>query len=138
MAGVARPLADRHRVVRVDLLGHGRSDAPHESAAYAMERCTAQLAGVLDALAIPRAHLLGYSMGGRIALALAALHPGRVASAASRCCRPRIPPSAQRVRATTALTDRSNATVCASVSWMALPLFATQRRLSRRRRANSS
>jgi 2-succinyl-6-hydroxy-2,4-cyclohexadiene-1-carboxylate synthase len=134
MTGVATALADRHRVVRVDLLGHGHSDAPHETAAYAMERCTAQLAGVLDALAIPRAHLLGYSMGGRIALGLAALHPGRVASALLVGARAGFEDPAQR--AARARDDERMAGqierdgVPAFVEhWMALPLFATQRRL---------
>jgi len=134
MAGVATALADRHRVVRVDLLGHGRSDAPCEIAAYAMERCIAQLAGVLDALTIPRAHLLGYSMGGRIALALAALHPERVASALLVGARAGFEDPAER--AARAQDDESLADwierdgVPAFVEhWMALPLFATQRRL---------
>lgn len=134
MAGVATALADQHRVVRVDLLGHGRSDAPREHAAYEMARCTAQLVGVLDALAIPRAHLLGYSMGGRIALALAAFHPERVASALLVGARAGFEDPAER--AARALDDECLADrierdgVPAFVEhWMALPLFATQRRL---------
>ena len=75
-AGCAPP-----SVVRVDMLGHGRSDAPRELAAYAIGSLRRQLVAVLDALAIRRAHLLGYSMGGRLGLALAVLHPERVASA---------------------------------------------------------
>lgn len=134
MAGVAAALSDRHRVVRVDLLGHGRSDAPRELAAYAMARCTAQLAGALDALAIPRAHLLGYSMGGRVALALAAFHPERVASALLVGARAGFEDPAER--AARVLDDERLADqieregVPAFVErWMALPLFATQRRL---------
>lgn len=134
MAGVAAALADRHRVVRVDLLGHGRSDAPRELAAYAMARCTAQLAGVLDALAIPRAHLLGYSMGGRIALALAAFHPERVASALLVGARAGFEDPverAARARDDERLADQIERDgVPAFVEhWMALPLFSTQRRL---------
>jgi 2-succinyl-6-hydroxy-2,4-cyclohexadiene-1-carboxylate synthase len=134
MAGVAAALADRHRVVRVDLLGHGRSDAPRALAAYAMARCIAQLAGVLDALAIPRAHLLGYSMGGRIALAFAALDPERVASALLVGARGGFEDPAERAaraRDDERLADQIERDgVPAFVEhWMALPLFATQRRL---------
>jgi alpha/beta hydrolase fold len=38
----------------------------------------ADVAGLMDRLDLPRAHLLGISMGGRIAMALALVHPGRV------------------------------------------------------------
>ncbi len=134
MAGVAASLRDRYRVVRVDLVGHGGSDAPHDLAAYSIERCAAQLVRVLDALSIPRAHVLGYSMGGRVALALAALHPDRVASVVGIGARPGIEDPAERaarVRDDEALAARIERDgVPAFVEfWMALPLFATQRRL---------
>ena len=71
MSGIARELEDSYRVLAVDLVGHGSSDAPGAVAAYRMEACVAQLASLLDGLAIERAHWLGYSMGGRAALAFA-------------------------------------------------------------------
>ncbi|MCX5736977.1 MAG: 2-succinyl-6-hydroxy-2,4-cyclohexadiene-1-carboxylate synthase [Proteobacteria bacterium] len=134
MSGVAGALRDRHRVVRVDLVGHGRSDAPQHVAAYRIERCVAQLASVLDALTIPRAHVLGYSMGGRVALALAALLPARVASVLAIGARAGFEDPAERtarVRDDEALAARIERDgVPAFVDhWMALPLFATQQRL---------
>ncbi len=73
-------LRERHRTVAVDLLGHGRSDAPDDPAAWSMERCVRDLVRVLELAAGGRAHVLGYSMGGRIALQLAVSHPERVTS----------------------------------------------------------
>ena len=45
MAGVASQLDRAHRTLRVDLVGHGRSEAPSDPAHYEMERCIDQLLG---------------------------------------------------------------------------------------------
>ncbi|WP_017430396.1 alpha/beta fold hydrolase [Vreelandella jeotgali] len=67
----------QRRVVAVDLRNHGRS--PHaEGMSYtAMSR---DVLALLDRLGIQRAHLLGHSMGGKIAMTLARREPQRVAS----------------------------------------------------------
>jgi naphthoate synthase len=134
MQGVAEALRDGHRVVRVDLLGHGASDAPADPALYAIERCAEQLVAVLDALAIPRAHVVGYSMGGRVALALAALHPARVASLIAIGARAGFADPvvrAARVRddeVWASLLERDGIEAFAE-RWMAQPIFASQARL---------
>ena len=81
MGEIAAGLRDRHRVLRLDLIGHGESPAPEDAAAYSMERSVAQISAALEAHGIERAHVIGYSMGGRAALALAAWQPERVRSA---------------------------------------------------------
>ncbi|MGC4808844.1 alpha/beta fold hydrolase [Micromonospora sp. DT233] len=87
--GIGRTLADfaelhdllarDHRVVSLDLAGHGGSaplDEPHTLAALA--RATAES---LDALGVDRpAHLVGNSLGGAVAMRLAVDEPSRVAS----------------------------------------------------------
>lgn len=60
-----------YSVVSVDMLGHGASDAPASPVLYGMPATIQALAEVLDRLQIERAHWLGYSMGGRVALAAA-------------------------------------------------------------------
>lgn len=75
-------LAERRRVIAPDSLGHGDSDAPSDPSRYGPRRRADQLTAVLDALDIERAHVVGYSMGGWMASALATFHPGRVASLA--------------------------------------------------------
>jgi 2-succinyl-6-hydroxy-2,4-cyclohexadiene-1-carboxylate synthase len=134
LASLAAGLRGAHRCLRVDLVGHGESDAPDDASAYTMERCTAQLAALLDAQGVERAHVFGYSMGGRTALALAATRPERVASvlavgASAGIEDPRA--RAARVRDDEALAARiEREGVPAFVErWMALPLFATQARL---------
>ena len=137
LAGVAAGLRDAHRCVRVDLVGHGESDAPGDPSAYTMERCTAQLAALLDALGIARAQVFGYSMGGRTALALASSRPERVVSVLAVGASAGLDdPAARaaRVRDDEALAARIERDgVPAFVEhWTALPLFATQARLGER------
>jgi 2-succinyl-6-hydroxy-2,4-cyclohexadiene-1-carboxylate synthase len=66
--------------ISVDLLGHGNSDVPMDPARYRMEKTVTDLIGLFDQLGLDRVHLMGYSMGGRVALYLAAHYPKRVKS----------------------------------------------------------
>lgn len=134
LQGVADGLRDTYRTVGVDLVGHGESAAPRAPDRYCMERCVEDLIGLLDALGLDRPHLLGYSLGGRTALCVAAAHPERVASLTLIGASAGIADPVERqhrVRADEALAasilrDGLEAFV---QRWMALPLFATQARL---------
>ena len=75
-------LTERYRVIAPDSLAHGGSDSPAEPTRYVAHRRAFHLAAVLDALGIERAHVVGYSMGGWMASALAAFHPERLVSLA--------------------------------------------------------
>jgi pimeloyl-ACP methyl ester carboxylesterase len=77
-----KTLAERHRVIAPDSLAHGGSDSPADPARYGARQRAFHLSAVLDALALERAHVVGYSMGGWMASALAAFYPARVASLA--------------------------------------------------------
>jgi len=74
------PLVDaRYRVVRYDVRGHGRSEAP--ATGYIWQNYSLDLRDLLDRLDVDTpAHLVGLSMGGGIALQFAVDHPRRVAS----------------------------------------------------------
>src|SRR5947209_3910870 len=58
------------RIIAFDMLGHGHADAPADAQRYAIEHCQADILAALAELGVSRgeAILLGYSMGGRIAL----------------------------------------------------------------------
>ena len=58
------------RVIALDLPGHGQSDAPRDPRRYSIEHCRQDILAVLQQLGVSKgqATLLGYSMGGRIAL----------------------------------------------------------------------
>jgi len=67
-----------YRVIRYDVRGHGRSSAPPTG--YTWLNYTLDLRDLLDHLGVPRAHVVGLSMGGGIALQFALDFPQRVAS----------------------------------------------------------
>ncbi|MDP8899869.1 MAG: alpha/beta fold hydrolase, partial [Actinomycetota bacterium] len=76
--GVSAALAGRHCCVAPDLPGHGASlRLPPES--YSMEGAARSVLETLDATGTDRAAIVGYSMGGRLALYLALRHPKRCA-----------------------------------------------------------
>ncbi len=62
------------RCISVDLRGHGESDAPADG--YSIETFADDIAFLCDALALKKPLIVGHSMGGAIAMALAANHPG--------------------------------------------------------------
>ncbi len=69
-------LADRHRVIAMDLPGFGDSDKPL-GGAYDAPYFARAVEALLDALEIERAHLVGNSMGGRVAIEMGMLRPER-------------------------------------------------------------
>jgi len=73
-----RALADRYRVITYDQRGHGLTDAPDDPARYSAGHLARDLVGFLDALALDRIAVVGFSMGGGPALALAAARSDRV------------------------------------------------------------
>jgi len=71
-------LEDDVQLIIFDPRGCGRSSAPE--GVYTIEQMACDAAALLEHLGIESAHVLGHSMGGRIALAMALNHPGRVHS----------------------------------------------------------
>ncbi len=67
-----------YHVLAPDLLGHGRSSHPSESDRYEMAHAGADLEGLLEESGETEVHLLGYSMGGRLALFFALNYPKQV------------------------------------------------------------
>jgi len=86
-------LAERHRVVLVDLQGHGRTadiDRPLDADLMADD-----VAALIDHLGLEKPDLVGYSLGGGVALRVAIRHPqkvGRLVSASANIRRDAIHP----------------------------------------------
>jgi pimeloyl-ACP methyl ester carboxylesterase len=68
------------RLIFADHRGHGRSDKPHDPAAYAMPLRVGDAIAILDLLGIERAHFVGRSWGGRLCFGIGEHAPGRVRS----------------------------------------------------------
>ncbi|MFD0894294.1 alpha/beta hydrolase [Luteolibacter ambystomatis] len=77
--GVSTKLAERFRVIELDVRGHGGSDKPKEENLYGKE-VVEDVTRLLDHLKIRKAHIVGYSMGGTIGLNFTFQHPDRVLS----------------------------------------------------------
>lgn len=69
-----------YQLIKVDILGHGQTDSPIEANRYQMEEVVEDLRKLLEQLQINQAHVLGYSMGGRLALSYAITYPNMVLS----------------------------------------------------------
>ncbi len=134
-------LGAHFRTISIDLLGHGGSDAPRDPARYSMEHTVADLLALCDLLLSPlpdggreRCGLLGYSMGGRVALHLALAAPQLVGALVLESASPGIADAearARRVKNDEELAEFIERKGVAAFSrrWEALPLFASQRRL---------
>jgi pimeloyl-ACP methyl ester carboxylesterase len=79
LPGTIKMLAESYQVIAPDLRGHGHSGKPEKESDYGLEMVE-DITRLLDHLKIERAHIVGYSLGGMIAVKFAVLHPRRVKS----------------------------------------------------------
>ncbi|MGK2921854.1 MAG: alpha/beta fold hydrolase [Methyloceanibacter sp.] len=73
---IAPQLARNHRVIRLDLIGHGGTEAP--GSGYGIERQASLVKAVLDKLGVTRAVIVGHSMGGEVVTAFTVANPQSV------------------------------------------------------------
>jgi 2-succinyl-6-hydroxy-2,4-cyclohexadiene-1-carboxylate synthase len=123
-----------YRTIRVDIIGHGESDAPADSKRYRMAEAVKDILAVLDQLEVERTAVLGYSMGGRLALHLALAAPERLTALILESASPGIADRRERkARAAgdDALVDEilRDGIEAFVDRWQAQPLFASQSRL---------
>lgn len=127
--GLFTQFNSQHTVYAPDLPGHGATRVP--PAHFSMQAAAADLAALIDQVIGEPVHLLGYSMGGRLALFLSLHHPGRVRSLTLESASPGLADSAERAarrkqdEALAARLEREGLDRFIS-EWTHLPLFATQ------------
>lgn len=132
--GLRAALAGEFRTVAVDLIGHGASDAPADPDRYGFAACVRDLLELADRLGLRRFGLLGYSLGGRVALHLALAARERVAALVVEGAHPGIEDPGERADRyrrdleLAARLEREGIEAFAAY-WEGLPLFASQRRL---------
>jgi len=66
------------RTIAPDMRGRGRSDRPADVADYALPKMVGDVTGIMDALGIQKAHVVGHDWGAAVAWLVAALAPARV------------------------------------------------------------
>jgi 2-succinyl-6-hydroxy-2,4-cyclohexadiene-1-carboxylate synthase len=125
-----------YTVITVDLLGHGGSDSPSDPERYRVEHSIADIAAVLDKLGVSQPCWLGYSMGGRVSLAAAALMPNECGCLVLEGASPGLISPKERAR-----RKRSDEAVARLIMkegvdafsnyWHQQPLFASQKLLPR-------
>jgi pimeloyl-ACP methyl ester carboxylesterase len=74
---ITKDLSSEFEVVAMDCRGHGKSDKPHDPKQYGIEIANDVLR-LMDHLGIKKAIVIGYSMGGSIAMKMLTEHPDRV------------------------------------------------------------
>lgn len=127
-------LSSRFQIIAVDLLGHGRTDSPPDPARYQMAEAASDLITILDELGVTQAHLLGYSMGGRLGLYTAVHHPNRINRLILESASPGLAAAVERRerrQRDNALADKiERAGIESFVNfWEQLPLWSSQKQL---------
>jgi len=133
---ITRMLRNRYKCVLIDLIGHGKTDSPEGFLRYNLETVSQDIMQILDVLHITKTHLLGYSMGGRLALATAVLFPTRIASLILESSSPGL--RTEKERAERRNSDELLASQIEKDGverfidyWENIPLFASQKTLTR-------
>jgi pimeloyl-ACP methyl ester carboxylesterase len=78
-------MAQGRAVVGLDCRGYGRSGKPHDPGAYDHNQMADDVIAVMDAAALDRADVMGYFVGGRIAISFLARFPDRISRVRSSC-----------------------------------------------------
>lgn len=127
-------LSDLCTTVAIDALGHGASDAPSDPARYSMPHAAADTLAVVDHFGFERFGLLGYSMGGRMALHIAVAAGPRLALLILESASPGLRTADERAARVAAdeklaeMLEREGITAFVD-RWEQAPLFASQQHL---------
>jgi 2-succinyl-6-hydroxy-2,4-cyclohexadiene-1-carboxylate synthase len=122
------------RVIAIDLIGHGQTAIPQHSQRFSMEEQLQDLEEIFCQLHVENFTLLGYSMGGRIALSYALAYPNRIRQLILESASPglrTVEERKERCERDEALAQKIliNGLESFVNVWEEIPLFATQHRL---------
>jgi len=86
--GQVEVFADRYRLIRWDMRGHGRTECPDDLRHYSQDHTADDMCALLDHLEIEKAVIAGHSLGGFMSLAFNVAHPDRVRALILQGCGP--------------------------------------------------
>lgn len=129
-----RALARRHRVLSIDLPGHGGTPAGADAEADSLWRTADLVLGAAESTGVQRFALVGYSLGGRVALALALAYPERVGRLLLESASAGLATGGEREARRRADEELARMLEREGIEafvrhWQSLPLFATFERL---------
>ena len=123
-----------YKVISIDIIGHGKTDSPERIEKYHISEVTDQINKILDELKIPSVHLLGYSMGGRLAIAYYMKYPQTVKKLILESSSPGL--RTEEERRERRIQDEAlgnyilkHGMECFINKWESIPLFKSQQRL---------
>ncbi|MED4202980.1 2-succinyl-6-hydroxy-2,4-cyclohexadiene-1-carboxylate synthase [Neobacillus mesonae] len=122
------------RLVIPDIIGHGKTESPADPDRYHIEKAAADLNSILDKLGIQEIDLLGYSMGGRLALSFALLFPQRVRKLILESSSPGLQTEDEKKQRCMKDAGLANFIIEKGIQefvdyWEDIPLFASMKRL---------
>ena len=122
------------KIVLIDLIGHGETDCPESVEGYSMDRQLEDLEELFGQLELERLTLVGYSMGGRTALAYACSFPGRIKGLVLESASPGLRSEAERQERRTRDEGLAERIVAGGIEnfvgrWENIPLFDSQKSL---------
>ncbi|MGG0656585.1 2-succinyl-6-hydroxy-2,4-cyclohexadiene-1-carboxylate synthase [Rummeliibacillus pycnus] len=131
---VIQSFQDTYRIITIDLIGHGLTDAPFNVQRYSMEEQVEILHDFFKARKIPSFTLIGYSMGGRVAIAFTMKYVDMVEQLILESSSPGLPTSEERAarrKSDHLLADRIEKDGVESFTdhWENIPLFDSQKGL---------
>lgn len=129
-----KQLAHSFQLIMIDIIGHGNTESPHDFKRYSMKHSVKDMIAIFDQLKLDKVNLLGYSMGGRLALSIAILHPKRVKKLILESSSPGL--KTEEERQNRRMSDDALATMIIDKGmeafihyWENIPLFASQKTL---------
>lgn len=133
--------SDQFHVVLLDLPGHGRTSSPADPERYSMDLVSHDLITIFQALNLSNVNLLGYSMGGRLAIYMAVKYPTYFKSLIIESASPGLESAA--LRQARIKSDNRLASDIEEIGipefierWQQMPLFSTQKGLSVEQKEN--
>jgi len=131
---LAVSLSNTYQLIMVDMLGHGESEAPKQVERYSTAEVVEDLAVLLQRLHLDKMHVLGYSMGGRIALSFAMLKKELVLSLIMESSSPGLASEEERLARIQSDHSLADHIEQQGIEWFAdywgkLPLFNTLQQL---------
>lgn len=124
-------LSSQIDVVAIDLLGHGKTEIPQSPDRYAIDHAAEDIITITDQLGLEQFWLLGYSMGGRLALYLALHYPEKIKALVLESASPGIASKGERRQRVEWDYDLAGSIEQEGIRsfvdrWEGLPLFASQ------------